>query len=272
MKKIAAAIAAILVTVSAASVAQAVELAAHRAFYRLSLDSASASTESNMAGVEGAISYEIKDACDAWIVEQNFALRFQLANGGDIDSVDKYASWESKDGLEYRFNITRLSSGRETKKIGGRAELESQGGSGMAIFDEPSKDRIALSKGTVFPTEHTVILLKRAASGARFDRHLLFDGSKIEASAPVTTVVLKQQEGIGGGIIKAPLGPDAIWPMQLAFFAAEGDAQPGEELPDFEMTMNIQPNGVVTSLVLNFGDFKVNGVLEKIEELPSSGC
>ncbi|MCK4869272.1 MAG: DUF1849 family protein [Alphaproteobacteria bacterium] len=270
MKKIATAIAAILVTVSAASVAQAVELAAHRAFYRLSL--ASASNESNMAGVEGAISYEIKDACDAWIVEQNFALRFQLANGGDIDSVDKYVSWESKDGLEYRFNITRLSNGQETETVGGRAELESPGGAGMAIFDEPSRDRIALSKGTVFPTEHTVILLEKAASGARFDRHLLFDGSKIETSAPVMAVVLKQQEGIGGEIIKAPLGPAAIWPMQLAFYAAEGAGQQGEEFPDFEMTMNIQPNGVVTSLVLNFGEFKVNGVLEKIEELPSSGC
>jgi hypothetical protein len=270
MKKIAAAIAAILVTASAVPAAQAVELAAHRAFYRLSLSSAS--NESNMAGVEGAISFEIKDACDAWIVEQNYALRFQLANGGDIDSVDKYVSWESKDGLEYRFNITRVTNGRETEQVGGRAELESPGGPGMATFDQPAKDKIALSKGTVFPTEHTVLLLEKAENGERFDRHLLFDGSKVEAAAPVTTVVLTQKEAINGNIIMAPLGPDRIWPMQLAFFAAEGVAQPGEELPEFEMTMNIQPNGIVTSLTLNFGEFKVDGVLEKIEELPSSGC
>lgn len=270
MNKSAAATAAIILTMSAASVASAVELAAHRAFYRLSL--ASASNESNMAGVEGAISFEIKDACDAWIVEQNYALRFQLANGGDIDNVDKYVSWESKDGLEYRFNITRLTNGQETETVGGRAELESAGGPGMATFEQPAKDRIALSRGTVFPTEHTVILLEKAERGALFDRHLLFDGSKVEASAPVTTVVLAQREPGSETVMKSPLGPDSIWPMQLAFFAAEGEAQPGEELPDFEMTMNIQSNGVVTSLILNFGDFKVNGVLEKIEELPASGC
>jgi len=270
MKKTAAAFAAVLLTVLSASVAQAVELAAHRAFYRLSL--ASASTDSNMAGVEGAISFEIKDACDAWIVEQNYALRFQLANGGDIDNVDKYVSWESKDGLEYRFNVIRVTNGRESERVGGRAELESSGGPGMAIFDQPSKDRIALSRGTVFPTEHTVILLEKAARGERFDRDLLFDGSKVEAAAPVTTILLGQREAKGEPVIKAPLGPTPIWPMRLAFFAAEGEAQQGEELPDFEMTMNIQPNGVVTSLVLDFGDFKVNGVLEKIEELPSSGC
>lgn len=250
--------------------AQAVELAAHRAFYRLSLGTAT--TDSNMAGVEGAISFEIKDACDAWIVEQNYALRFQLADGGDIDSMDKYTSWESKDGLEYRFNIVRITNGRETDRIGGRAELESRGGAGMATFDMPSKDKIALSRGTVFPTEHTVILLDKALQGSRFDRHLLFDGSKVEAAAPVTTIVLARQDSEAADILKAPLGPDPVWPMQIAFFAAEGDAQPGEELPDFEMTMNIQPNGIVTSMVLDFGNFTVKGVLEKIESLPDSGC
>lgn len=270
MKKTATAIAAILLTVLSASVAQAVELAAHRAFYRLTLGTAS--TDSNMAGIEGAISFELKDACDAWIVEQNYALRFQLANGGDVDNVDRFTSWESKDGLEYRFNITRLTNGQETEKIGGRAELEARGGPGMAIFEEPSTDRIALSKGTVFPTEHTVILLEKAGRGVPFDRHLLFDGSKVEAAAPVTTVVLSQREAEHANLLVAPLGPQPVWPMQLAFFAAEGEAQPGEELPDFEMTMNIQPNGIVTSLVLDFGDFTVNGVLEEIEALPASGC
>lgn len=270
MTKTATAFAAIMLITLTATAAQAVELAAHRAFYRLSL--ADASTDSNMAGVEGAISYELKDACDAWIVDQQYALRFQLANGGDVDNVDKFTSWESKDGLQFRFNIHRITNGRETEKIGGSAELESRGGPGMARFEEPSKDKIALSKGTVFPTEHTILLLEKAEQGKRFDRHLLFDGSKVEAAAPVTTVVLAQRGAESPELLKEPLGPQRIWPMQLAFFAAEGAAQPGEELPDFEMTMNIQPNGIVTSLTLDFGEFSVNGVLEKIEALPESGC
>lgn len=270
MTKTATALAAIVLITLTATAAQAVELAAHRAFYRLSL--ADASTDSNMAGVEGAISYELKDACDAWIVDQQYALRFQLANGGDVDNVDKFTSWESKDGLQFRFNIHRITNGRETEKIGGSAELESRGGPGMARFEEPSKDKIALSKGTVFPTEHTILLLEKAEQGKRFDRHLLFDGSKVEAAAPVTTVVLAQRGAESPELLQEPLGPQRIWPMQLAFFAAEGAAQPGEELPDFEMTMNIQPNGIVTSLTLDFGDFSVNGVLEKIEALPESGC
>jgi len=270
MNKIAAVLAAILLTVQAAPAAGAVELAAHRAFYRLSLGNAS--TDSNMAGVEGAISFELKDACDAWIVEQNYALRFQLANGGDVDNVDKFVSWESKDGTQYRFNVTRSSDGQETERVGGHAELESPGGPGMAVFDEPSKDRIALSKGTVFPTEHTALLIEKAEKGQRFDRHLLFDGSKVEASAPVTSIILDKQKPENTDIIKPPLGPSAVWPMQLAFFAAEGQAKAGEELPDFEMMMNVQPNGIVTSLTLNFGDFTVNGELEKLVELPASGC
>lgn len=270
MTKTTTAFAAIMLFTLTATAAQAVELAAHRAFYRLSM--AKASTDSNMAGVEGAISFELKDACDAWIVDQQYALRFQLANGGDIDNVDKFTSWESKDGLEFHFNIKRITNGRETETIGGKARLEEPGGPGLASFEEPSKDKIALSKGTVFPTEHTIILLETAEKGKRFDRHLLFDGSKVEAAAPVTTVVLAQRSAETGELLKEPLGPQPVWPMRLAFFAAEGEAQPGEELPDFQMTMDIQPNGIVTGLTLDFGDFTVNAVLEKIEALPNSGC
>ena len=57
MTKTATATAAILLTLLSAATAQAVELAAHRAFYRLSM--ATASTDSNMAGVDGAISFEL---------------------------------------------------------------------------------------------------------------------------------------------------------------------------------------------------------------------
>lgn len=270
MSKTAAIFASAILALLIAPAAQAAELAAHRAFYRLSL--ASAGPDSNMAGVEGAMSYELKDACDAWIVEQNFAMRFQLANGGEIHSVDKFTSWESKDGLEYHFNMVRSSDGRETERVSGRAELGSKDRSGMAVFEEPSKDRIALSNGTVFPTEHTIIILEKAAAGARFDRHLLFDGSKVEGAAPITTVILDQRDAESGIGLEPSLGPQPVWGMQLAFFAAEGEAQPGEELPDFQMTLDIQPNGIVTRLVMDFGDFTVNAALEKIEALPSSGC
>lgn len=270
MKKVVATVFALAAVTSIVSIAQAVELAAHKAFYRLSL--ASASSASNMSAVEGGISFEIKDVCDAWVVEQNYALRFMLADGGDIDSVDKYVSRESKDGLEYRFNIKRITNGEVTERIDGRAELESPGGPGMAIFELPKKDRIALSRGTVFPNEHTVILLEKAAKGEKIDRRLVFDGSQLATAAPVTTIVLSQNEPADGGVLQAPLGPDPAWLMQLAFYAAEGTAGRGEELPNFEMSMDIQPNGIVTRLVLDFGEFKVDGILDRIEALPGGDC
>lgn len=271
MKKIAAAVAVTLaVVVSAAPMAWAVELAAHKAFYRLSL--ASASSASNMSDVDGGISFEIRDVCDAWIVEQNYAMRFMLADGGDIDSIDKYVSRESKDGLEYRFNIKRITNGEVTERIDGRAELESPGGPGMAIFEQPAKDRIALSKGTVFPNEHTVILLEKAAKGEKIDRRLVFDGSQVATAAPITTIVLGRRAPDNGSVVQAPLGPDPAWLMRLAFYAAEGTVGKGEELPHFVMSMNIQPNGVVTGLTLDFGEFEVNGVLERIETLPGVDC
>ena len=40
--------------------------------------------------------------------------------------------------------------------------------------------------------------------------------------------------------------------MKLAFYAAEGKAGPGEELPEFELSMDLQENGIATALVLQF--------------------
>ena len=60
--------------------------------------------------------------------------------------------------------------------------------------------------------------------------------------------------------------------MKLAFYAAEGQASGGEELPEQELSMDLQENGVATRLVLDFGEFSLNGTLESIEYLPDAGC
>lgn len=270
MVRITTASAAVLIALTAATPALAAELASHRAFYRLSL--ASLSSDSEVSDVQGGIGYEISDGCDGWIVEQQYAMRVLWSNGNEIDTSDSFVSWESKDGLNYRFNIRKFRDGAEYMLVNGNAELESRGGPGVALFDEPESNRIALPKGTVFPTEHTIRLLERARKGERFDRQLVFDGSEVESAAAISTVILPQRPAQEDGILKPPLGPHPVWPMKLAFYAAEGTAEQGEELPEFEMSMDIQANGVATGLVLQFDDFSLKGTLEKLEELPDAGC
>lgn len=270
MVRMTAASAAVLIALTAAVPATAAEMVAHRAFYRLSL--ASLTSDSEISDVQGGIGYEISDGCDGWIVEQQYAMRVLWSNGNEMDSSDSFTSWESKDGLNYRFNVRKFRDGTEYMAINGNAELESKGGAGMARFEEPESDRIALPKGTVFPTEHTVGILQSARKGEKFDRQLVFDGSEIESAAPVTTIIFAQRPAKDDGILKPPLGPHPVWPMKLAFYAAAGKAGPGEELPEFELSMDLQENGIAAGLILQFDDFSLSGTLESLEELPDAGC
>ncbi len=259
-----------LIALLTALPAPAAEMISHRAFYRLTL--ASLASDSEVSGVQGGIGYEISDGCDGWIVEQQYAMRILWSDGNEVDSSDSFRSWESKDGLKYRFNVRKFRNGSEYMAINGSAELESPDGPGTARFDEPETTTITLPKGTVFPTEHTVRILQRARDGARFDRQLVFDGSEVEGAAPISTVILPQRPAAPDEVLAPPLGPHPVWPLKLAFYAAEGKAGPGEELPDFELSMDLQENGVATRLVLQFDDFSLNGTLEKIEHLSDVGC
>lgn len=250
--------------------ANAVEIATHRAFYTLSM--AAASSDSNISDVSGAMSFEWADSCDGWTVEQRYVMRFLRTDGTEVEVATNYITWESKDGLRYRFNVRRTTDGAETDLVKGTASLDSKGGAGKARFEQPAKEDIALSAGTIFPTEHSIVLLKEAEAGKRFDRHVVFDGSEAEGAAPVSTVILPQRDAPLIDTMSEPLGPHPVWPMQLAFYAPEGTAGPGEELPDFELSMDIQANGIVTELTLGFQGFKVKGTLERVEAVPAPAC
>jgi len=250
--------------------AHAVQIATHRAFYSLSM--AAASSDSGISDVGGAMTFEWADSCDGWTVEQRYVMRFLRTDGSEVEVATTYVTWESKDGLKYRFNVKRTTNGTETELVKGTASLDAKGGPGMARFEQPAEDNIALSAGTIFPTEHSIVLIEEAQAGTRFDRHVVFDGSEAEGAAPVTTVILPQRDAPLSDAMAEPLGPHPVWPMQLAFYAPEGTAGPGEELPDFELSMDIQANGIVTGLTLGFNGFKVKGTLERVEAVPAPAC
>jgi len=266
-----AALALVTATLVGALPAAAMEIATHRAFYRLSLVPG-ATAESAVLDVQGGMSFEWTDTCDGWTNEQRYVMRFSRDDGTQVEVATSYVTWESKDGLDYRFNVKRATNGVDTEVVSGHATLDSVGGPGMARFEQPATDNIALSAGTIFPTEHSLILLKKAIAGEKVDRHMVFDGAEVEGAAPVTTIIMAQRPAPDIEAMQAPLGPYPVWPMQIAFYAADGKAGSGEELPDFELALNMQENGIVTAMTLGFDGFKVLGTMERIEAIPRPAC
>ena len=131
----------------------AVEFAPHKAVYDLSLGRTSSGSE--IADVSGVMTYEFADACDGWTVSQRSAMTFVYSNGEELQLGWSMVSWESKDGLRYRFYARQMQSGKEKEEFRGEARLNGVGDGGMAKYTSPSSYEVKLPAGTLFPTAHS---------------------------------------------------------------------------------------------------------------------
>src|SRR5690242_12306759 len=108
--------------------------AAHRAFYNLTLAS---SRGGDIIAARGTMGYEVMDACDGWAVRQRLSMTLTNTEGQDIEMVSDYATWESKDGLKFRFHMKQTTDTAVTSQTDGDAKLERTGGPGEAHYTVP---------------------------------------------------------------------------------------------------------------------------------------
>src|SRR6185437_12954495 len=136
-----------------------------------------------VVGATGAMYYEWGETCDGWTVEQRFRLRLAYAESDNSDLSSTLVTWESKDGLRYRFNERRLRDGEPDEEIHGEAHLDGPGKGGVAEFTRPQATTIHLAPGVIFPTAHTLLLIDRAKAGDQFIARQIFDGPTVLARA-----------------------------------------------------------------------------------------
>lgn len=243
----------------------AIEIAPHRAVYKMSL--ASARQSSSIADVRGKMQFEWADACAGWTIEQRFGLNFLYAEGEEMEMRLTYATWESKDGLQYRFNVRKMINGKLDEEVRGDANLETLGGPGVVKFLRPKPQQIDLPMGAMFPSRHTLELLEQASAGQHLFLRTVFDGADAEGPSEVNAVI--------GDVYRtddAPLthtlltGPG--WPVRLAFFPLAK----GEGVPEYELQLRLRHNGIAEKMLIDYGDFTLDVVLEALETLPRSGC
>jgi hypothetical protein len=263
-------LAAIFPWLAATSPASAVEIAPHRALYSLSL--ASAKSASGVIGARGAMVYEWGETCDGWTVQQRFRLNLEYSEQDNTEVSSTLVTWESKDGLRYRFNERRLRNGEVDEEIKGDAKLQGSGRGGTAEFTKPEATTLALPQGALFPTAHTVLLIERAQEGEQFVSRHVFDGATVENAGQITAVIgPKLSPGSPGkeeAAPKSPLLDRPSWRIRLAFFPADSKA----EQPDYELGMRLLDNGVSQDMTLDYSDYIIRARLDTIEPLPRPNC
>ncbi len=239
---------------------------AHRAAYRLTLDRAR--DNSGVVRAEGAMLFEIVDACDAWASRQRFTLAIEDRDGNRVESSSDYSTLEAKDGRALRFTLTQITEGAVTSRVSGEARLSPEGGT--IRYSEPANVEEPLPPGTMLPMIHTIRALRAARAGQRFLFGPLFDGTNADGAQDTTTIV-------SGGWL-APVGSPRLPAlanlssarMRIAFFdRGQGAQAGGASTPDYEVSLRYYENGVADELNMDFGDFTVNGELIELQPIPS---
>jgi hypothetical protein len=240
-------------------------MAPHRAAYRLDLGEARGS---GMTAVAGAMVFEVQDACEGWATRQRMTMTITDRDGQQIETVSDYATYEAKDNSLLRFSLTQTTGGAVSQRVSGEAALQPDG-SGRVRFDEPAGREEALPAGTILPMRHTVLAVEAARAGRRLLGAPLFDGTSDEGAQDTTTVIA------GWTAAEATprfplLAEKASARMRIAFFE-RGAASGGASAPEYEVGLRYFENGVADDLVMDFGDFSVQGRMLEIEALPG-GC
>lgn len=239
---------------------------AHRAAYRLTLDRAR--DNSGVVRAEGAMLFEVVDACEAWASRQRFTLQIEDRDGNRIETSSDYSTLEGKDGRSLRFTLTQITEGAVTSRVAGTAQLSPEGGT--IRYTEPGATEEPLPPGTMLPMIHTIRALKAAREGRRILVGPLFDGTSADGAQDTTTI-------ISGGWLAPAANPRlpglanlGSARMRIAFFDRDQGAQSGgASTPDYEVSLRYFENGVADELNMDFGDFTVNGQLIELQPIPS---
>lgn len=233
--------------------------AAHRAIYTLTLAS---SRGGEVIAARGTMGYEVMDACDGWAVRQRLSMTLTNTDGQDIQMVSDYATWESKDGLKFRFHMKQTTDTAVTSQTDGDARLEKPGGPGEAHYSVPEDTTKPLPPGTLFPMAHTSAIIAAAQSGTKFLAIPLFDGTDDSGAEDSSIVVLDWRKPEAN---KFPLLSNLpSTRVRLAFFDRESKG----EVPTYQVGMRYWENGVADNLQMDFGDFVMDAKMTELTSLP----
>ncbi len=243
-------------------------LLGHRAVYDLRLGDSE--NGSGVATAEGRMVIEFSDTCDGYALSQRLQMRLGDGEGGATVTDFRVTNWESTDGRKFRFATRHIVNGEENEAYEGSAQLNADGG-GEAHYTKPEDKVEKLPGGTVFPSMHTIELIRAAQASKPILSGRLFDGSGDELVYDVVGAI-----GRSGTVMPAALkgaGADLLrgqqsWPVRIAFYPPGSQ----EELPEYEVGFRLYANGVSSDMQMDYGDFSIDAVLSELDALPKPEC
>jgi EipB-like len=252
---------------------QAINLVPHRAVYELTLGKVRG--KASVQNARGRILYDFSgNACEGYSLE--FRQVAELDNGeGKISLSDlRSNTWEDGSARSYRFTSQNHLNQRLLDAVDGKAERSS---GGVAVtLTKPEPRQVDLDAAIVFPTEHVRRIIQAAREGQTILEFPIYDGSETGEKVYNSLTVIGREIGPGErDLADAASGNTVLtglrrWPVTVSYF--ERNKPAAEQTPVYAISFDLYENGVSRTLVLDYNDFSISGVLKALELKDSKPC
>jgi hypothetical protein len=249
----------------------ALGLTPHKALYDIKL--VATHSGSQILNISGQMFYEWEQTCDAWVSNHRFNMLYEYADSAPMRVSSDFSTYEPFDGLSFNYTSQRKRDGELFEELRGQATVSADGQAGSAIYTLPPELRFDLPAGVLFPMGHSVGVGEKIKAGEKFYKAVIFDGSDDGGPVEVTTFIGKPveqpklQKADGAAMIDQKLLNSPAHKVRLAFFPL---STPDSATSDYEMTMNLHDNGVISDMTIEYEDFTVSQKLIALEPMPDA--
>lgn len=246
----------------------------HRAVYEMTL--ANARGGSSVTQVSGRMVYELVGSpCEGYTQNMRFVTQMENQNGSATLTDLRSSSWEDGTGKRFRFNSSQFRDEKATEVTAGDA-ARAPTNEVKVELTKPAKREIKLSAGTYFPVQHSIALIEAARAGKTSFRADLYDGSEKgekvydTVSAIGKPTVSKAAARLTEGKNAQRLAGVPAWPVSIAYYEPNSENRDG--VPVYELSFLFLENGVSQNMLIDYGDFAIQGDLKEITFTEPGKC
>ncbi len=237
-------------------------LISHKAYYNLTLEKSD--RNSLLESGSGQSTYFLKKSCSGWSLKENLILSFNLNNNKSANTFSRFQTFEDFASKNFSFEHYDKSELSGIINYQGFVRKEKQNVRGILIDNK--KSIIEFDNKILFPTEHLIKLIKSAKNKKTFFHSNVFFGSSKENLVKKVSAFIGKEKNASkviSNIIK-----QKVWPIRLAFFNLNSN----KSSPEAEISIELDENGVIHNYEVDYGDYSMIALLEKIEKIKEDVC
>ncbi|MEZ5827611.1 MAG: cell envelope integrity EipB family protein [Hyphomicrobiales bacterium] len=250
------------------------KLVPHRAIYEMTLDEARSA--SGITGIDGRMVFEFTGSqCDGYSLNMRMVTQMTDSQGQTNLTDLRSSTWEQGDGQKFRFQSAQYLNDKLGDVTMGRATRADPNEAVQVKLSQPARAELSLTGQIFFPTQHSIALIEKAVSGQSLFQARIYDGSEKGRKVYDTTAFIGSvvKPGTDDAKLEAvakekKLGELPSWPVSIGYFEPNN----GDLIPSYQIDFRLYENGVSRNLLIDYGDFSIQGTLTSLEYLKAKEC